>query len=279
MFAAETANAKAPKTQTNVGRAEREFILHLVQLKASRRFKATAALGRNTPVRGAQAWLKCVVVWGNVFIPPLLGATAKLLPCYGTQEGGQRILMYEAAVSTSCASTLGDAVGLPRFWLAVGTTAVLTLLGPVLWLCLAASDPAKKHVREREETVAFLVAGYEPKYRWWEVTVLFRKSAIYVVATWFPMSWAPGAHLVYLALIVATAELIHTTFQPYHSSLLDRIESQALCAALIGLLLVASLFIKWPFMPYAIYLTSCGMLCVVTAGAYLHFLFWGRFTI
>ena len=56
MFAAETANAKAPKTQTNVGRAEREFILHLVQLKASRRFKATAALGRNTPVRGRATW-------------------------------------------------------------------------------------------------------------------------------------------------------------------------------------------------------------------------------
>ena len=184
--------------------------------------------------------------------------------------------MYGAPFSTPCASTWTAAMGLPRFWATVGTAGVLMLIGPVLWLWLAAPHPAKRQMAataEREATVAFLVAGYEPRYCWWEVTVLLRKSAIYVVATWFPMSWAPGAHLTYLALIMTGAELIHGTIRPYKSPSLDRLEGQALGIASMGLLLVVALLVRWPFMPYAIYVTNCALLFILTAGAYLHFLF------
>ena len=55
-----------------------------------------------------------------------------------------RILMYEAALGTKCVSSFSDMLGLSRFWLAAGTSLLLLLLGPLLWLALAACDPTKE---------------------------------------------------------------------------------------------------------------------------------------
>ena len=160
---------------------------------------------------GPGDWLKCLVVWGNVFVPPLFGAVAKLTPCYSTQASRYRILMYEAAKNTECASTMGEMLRLPRFWIALGTGTLLLLLGPALWFYLAAEDPAKSKRDQQAQSFAFLVAGYRPLLRWWEITVLIRKVAIFVVATWFPMSFAPGAHLLYLLVVMIVAELVHVS--------------------------------------------------------------------
>ena len=219
---------------------------------------------------GTKSWLKCLVVWGNVFIPPLVGAAARLIPCYSTQEGDSGILMYEAAFGTPCASSLAEAMNLLRFWLMIGTVGVLFLIGPCLWLILAAPHP-KWPSFDHDDTIGFLVAGYAPACRWWEAMVLTRKSAIYLVAMWFPMSWAPGAHLIYLAIIVALSEVVHNTVRPYSSSHLNRLEGQALGIALICLLLVASLLVEWPFRPYTMYVISCALLTLLTTGAYLYF--------
>ncbi|CAE7039226.1 pmp10 [Symbiodinium sp. CCMP2592] len=86
---------------------------------------------------GLRSWRLCLVVWGNVFIPPLTGAAATLVPCFSTREDGRRVLMYEAAFETHCASKLIESIVLPRFWLLVGTTMLLAVIGPVLWLSLA----------------------------------------------------------------------------------------------------------------------------------------------
>ena len=221
---------------------------------------------------GIRSWRMCLVVWGNVFIPPLCGAAAKLVPCFTTQEGGQRLLMYEAAFGTLCSATAAQANVLPRIWLLVATVAVLVLIGPILWLSLAVPTLTERHGKEDDATIGFLVAGYEYRYRWWEVTVLARKAAIFVVAAWFPMSWAPGAHLVYLILIMVFAELIHGSIRPYISPRLDRLEGQALGVSCICLVLVTSLLAEWPFRPYAIYVGTCVLLFLLTAGAYLYFL-------
>ena len=41
---------------------------------------------------GKRGWLKALVVWGNVFVPPLVGAAAKLLPCFSTQASQRKII-------------------------------------------------------------------------------------------------------------------------------------------------------------------------------------------
>ncbi|CAE6952665.1 pmp10 [Symbiodinium sp. CCMP2592] len=221
---------------------------------------------------GKRGWLKALVVWGNVFVPPLVGAAAKLLPCFSTQAGGPRILMYEAAFGTPCVANFSLLLKLPRFWLAAGTSLLLLLLGPLLWLALAARDLGKELWDERRETVAFLVAGYRPTFRWWEVMVLGRKAAIFVVATLLPMSWAPGAHLVYLLGIMIVAELLHITIRPYASTLLNRLEAQMLGISSACLVLVISLLVEWPFMPYAIYVASSALFFALTIGVYMYFL-------
>ena len=142
-----------------------------------------------------------------MFVPPLFGAVARLTPCYSTQASHYRILMYEAAKNTACASTLGEMLPLPRFWAALATGTLLLLLGPVLWFYLAANRKRD----QQAESFAFLVAGYRPLLPWWEITVLIRKVAIFVVATWFPMSFAPGAHLLYLLVVMIVAELVHVS--------------------------------------------------------------------
>ena len=164
-------------------------------------------------------------------------------------------------------------LGLQRFRLAVGTASFLILIGPILWLWLAARDPALGKTPERQQTVGFLVTGYKPWLRWWEVTVLARKSAIFIVATWFPMSFAPGAHLAYLLLIVVVAELVHSTVRPYSSPFLNRLEGQALGISSVCVVLVISLLVEWPFKPYAIYVGSCAILFLLTAGVYSYFFY------
>ncbi|CAE7913449.1 pmp10, partial [Symbiodinium necroappetens] len=221
---------------------------------------------------GLRSWRLCLVVWGNVFIPPLMGAAATLVPCFSTHEGGRRFLMYEAAFETPCASKLTESMVLPRFWLAVGTTVLLAVIGPVLWLSLAMSISSMRRGVEDDRTVGFLVAGYEPGCRWWEVTVLVRKSAIYVVAACFPMSWAPEAHLVYLLLITVVAELVHCSIRPYVSPRLNRLEGQVLGVSCTNLVLVISLLSEWPYRPYSIYVGTCVLLFLLTAGTYLFFL-------
>ena len=192
---------------------------------------------------GVQGGLKALVVWGNLFVPVFAGAATKLTACFSTQEGQGRVLMYDAALGTPCASSMAELARLSRFWLALGTGVILFLLGPVLWLWLAARDP------EKDETVAFLVVGYRPTLRWWEVIVLVRKTAIFVVAAMFPMSWAPGAHVIYLLGITIVAQLLHVTIQPYANDFLNRLEAQTLGISSACLVLVISLLVEWPFRP------------------------------
>ena len=80
--------------------------------------------------------------------------------------------------------------------------------------------------------------------------VLTRKSTIVVVSTYFPLSWAPGAHLVYLLLVNILAQIFHVTVRPYESPSLNRLEAQALAVSSLCLGLVLSLLAEWPFMPY-----------------------------
>ena len=107
---------------------------------------------------------RSLVVWGNVFAPRLFGASAMLAPCVSTQESRGRILMYEAVFDTPCASSVMDAVRIPRLWLSLMTSILLLLLVPVLWLSLVTKGSAYE-----SETVGFLVGGYRSTHRWWEV--------------------------------------------------------------------------------------------------------------
>ncbi|CAE7399538.1 pmp10 [Symbiodinium necroappetens] len=206
-----------------------------------------------------------LVVWGNMFVPPLIAAAARLAK-------GPRILMYEAAFGTRCVENLWPLLNLPRFWLAAGTTLLLLLVGPVLWLMLAAKDPAKEVWDQRSETVAFLVAGYRPTLRWWEVMVLGRKAAIFAVSALLPMSLAPASHLIYLLGIVVVAELLHVTIRPHASNLWHRLEARMLGISSVCLVLVMSLLVEWPFMPYAIYVASSALFFALTSGVYIYFL-------
>ncbi|CAE7684254.1 pmp10 [Symbiodinium sp. CCMP2456] len=215
-------------------------------------------------------YVRSLVIWGNVFAPGLFGAAAMLGPCVATQDGGQRVLMYEAAFDTQCASTVLEALKLPRSWLAIFTSLLLFILGPVLWLSLANAD--LEQAEDQRQTIGYLVAGYRPTLRWWEVTVLARKAAIYVVATSFPMSWAPGTHLIYLLGIILVAELVHVTVKPYENASFNRLEAQTLGISAICLALVLSLLVEWPFMPYSCYVVGITCLLLITAGMYFFFI-------
>ena len=214
--------------------------------------------------------LRSLVIWGNVFAPGLFGAAAMLGPCVATQDGGRRVLMYEATFDTQCASTVLEVLQLPRFWLAMFTSLLLFMLGPVLWLSLA--NEGWEQAEDHRLTIGYLVAGYRPTLRWWEVTVLARKAAIYVVATSFPMSWAPGTHLIYLLGIILVAELVHVTVKPYENASFNRLEAQTLGISAICLALVLSLLVEWPFMPYSCYVVGITCLFLITGGMYFFFI-------
>ena len=100
-------------------------------------------------------FVKSIVVWGNLFIPSLVGAVANLVPCFATQKSGSRTLMYEAPLQTPCASSLAEAAKLPRLWVGAGTGAVLLFVGPLLWLYLLVGKQ-----QHDKETVGFLTTGY-----------------------------------------------------------------------------------------------------------------------
>ena len=68
------------------------------------------------------------------------------------------------------------------------------------------------------------------------------------------------------------AELLHITIRPYASPLLNRLEAQMLGISSACLVLVISLLVEWPFMPYAIYVASSALFFALTIGVYIYFL-------
>ena len=86
------------------------------------------------------------------------------------------------------------------------------------------------------------------------------------------MSWAPGAHLIYLLGIILAAELLQSTIRPYENPIFNQLEAQALGVSALCLALVLSLLVEWPFMPYAIFVTNSALLFLTTAAVYTYFI-------
>mmetsp|Transcript_70075 Transcript_70075/g.130990 ORF Transcript_70075/g.130990 Transcript_70075/m.130990 type:complete len:118 (+) Transcript_70075:1144-1497(+) len=77
------------------------------------------------------------------------------------------------------------------------------------------------------EAVSFLSAGYRSGVEWWEVIVLLRKMAIFVVAALCPLSWSTRSYIIYLLLVLVGAELLHIRVKPYVDPMLNGLEALA----------------------------------------------------
>ena len=80
----------------------------------------------------------------------------------------------------------------------------------------------------------FLFAGYEPKYGWWEMVVLFRK-ALFSLVTVFARPAGVAAQVMSAVLVLVLSLSAHIHLSPYDHDTHDHLESASLHASLITL--------------------------------------------
>ena len=170
--------------------------------------------------------LKVSIVVTNCFLPDMVAALVRFVPCIHFQTGAasSKFLMFQ--VETQCDKVLWTRVG------SVLAASILGIvLGPVYWVTVI-----KKSVqwKDRKEVLGFLTSGYKEDVSWWEATVLIRKCVVAVATTLFTVSYAPMLYLSSLLLVVGVSLAGHAYVLPYKDNLLNKVEFGTLLAAFVA---------------------------------------------
>lgn len=170
--------------------------------------------------------LKVTIVSTNCFLPDMVAALVRFVPCIHFQVFDQSKQYLQFNVETQCSQVVG-------MRLAAVFAAILlgTVLGPVYWVAVIMKS---KQWEDREEVLGFLISHYRDKVRWWEATVLIRKCALAVAVTLFSASYAPMLYLSSILLIVGLGLACHSYVLPYDDSFLNRLEFGTLMASFIA---------------------------------------------
>ena len=81
---------------------------------------------------------------------------------------------------------------------------------------------------------AFLYAGYEPEFAYWELIVLFRKS-LFVLATVFLSTTGAPAQVTVALIILIAALSANLLYEPYDHDCHDELETTSLHCSIASL--------------------------------------------
>jgi len=152
------------------------------------------------------------MVFTNSFLPSMLTACLRGLPCYHTQADSytntRHMMMYQ--VDSSCPSyeSWQFSIGL------LGATLILAI-GPGLWCALLVLAEKKWDEADSKARLGFLTGAYKDKKRWWEVVVLMRKLAFAIIVALCPQSYAMFTHLLAVLMVLVVAMAFHLKERPY----------------------------------------------------------------
>lgn len=168
--------------------------------------------------------LKVSIVSTNCFLPAMVAALVRFLPCVHFQDTGEKYMQFN--VETPCD---GNIIGM-RVAMAVAA-ALLGVMGPVYWVAIVMKS---ENWDDRDEVLGFLMGGYRNTVCWWEATVLIRKCLLAVAVTLFSASYAPILYLSSLLFIVGLSLAVHSYVKPYDEPFLNRVEFGSLMASFIA---------------------------------------------
>ncbi|CAK0879366.1 unnamed protein product [Prorocentrum cordatum] len=191
------------------------------------------------------------LVAGNQFLPSVVSAGMRALPCFHTQAASDgmaplQFMSYENHVR--CHDTYLEYIINSPYVGTCGAVLVFSYTaGPAYWLTLL---HRQQRVRQAGP-VKFLTGSYRDGYHWWEVGRLISKTMLIAsIVTASPTSYCPLQQLM-LCLIVTFAYCTWHCFNcPYTDFALNAVEAGALLTlgvtmGLSGLLAGA----KWPLTP------------------------------
>ncbi|CAE7445599.1 unnamed protein product [Symbiodinium sp. CCMP2592] len=172
--------------------------------------------------------MKPYAIFINCFLPDLLGAVVRYVPCMHFQEGDRaRFAIYD--VTSACPWELY------RYTILVAAVLLGAVVGPVLWAAVIKRSSTWQP-EERREVVGFLTSGYQEAWEWWEAGVLTRKCLLLMAASLFPMSYCPFLFLTSLLVIMGTSLTLHALAWPYCSVVLNQLELAVLTSSTIAIL-------------------------------------------
>jgi len=182
--------------------------------------------------------LTAAVTWVNVFMPALVGAAARFVPCIqiGTAEGAgpDIMMMYELHAGTPCSS-----------WVGIFFLLGILLVGPLFWTSLT-MHPELYGIGKDSDVHHFLTTAYRDGTRCWESVVLMRKLAVVALAVLCPSSCGLRVYLVLLSFVLLMALCTQITCMPYKDSYLNTLEATVLVVALACLVATTAILIPWP---------------------------------
>jgi len=177
--------------------------------------------------------LKVSIVVTNCFLPDMVAALVRYVPCIHFQEGAAKELIASSKFLMFQVTTRCDDV----LWTRVGSVLAASILGivlgPVCWVTVIKKSEWKDR-KDRKEVLGFLTSGYKEDVSWWEATVLIRKCVVAVATTLFTVSYAPMLYLSSLLLVVGVSLAGHAYVLPYKDDLLNKVEFGTLLAAFVA---------------------------------------------
>lgn len=168
--------------------------------------------------------LKVSIVSTNCFLPAMVAALVRFLPCVHFTDGGEKYMQFN--VGERCNANIAGM----RVAMAVAA-ALLGIMGPGYWVAIVRRS---ENWDDRDEVLGFLMGGYRDRVYWWEATVLIRKCLLAVAVTLFSASYAPMLYLSSLLLIVGLSLAFHSYVKPYEDIFLNRVEFGSLMASFIA---------------------------------------------
>ncbi|CAE7429325.1 unnamed protein product [Symbiodinium necroappetens] len=173
-------------------------------------------------------FIKPCLVLTNCFLPDLLGALVRFVPCIHFQLAATSFESY--AVTKECAGVAG------RYATCICTLLLGAAIGPGAWISLIHHRTSMWPRETCQHLLGFLTSGYRGEVAWWQAGVLARKCLLVMAASLFPMSYSPMLFLACVLLIMGASLTCHTLTWPYDDAFLNALEFGALVSSTLAVM-------------------------------------------
>ncbi|CAK0905578.1 unnamed protein product [Prorocentrum cordatum] len=185
----------------------------------------------------------CSLVAGNQFLPSVVSASVRALPCFHTQEavdGNGPAMLSAYDPDSACRENA------QLLWMCGLGSVCAVVAGPVYWLTLLRHQKWARHAGPTR----FLAGSYRHGFKWWEAVRLGKTMLIASVVTASPTSYCPLQQLMLCLLITGAFSLWHCSSSPYKYPVLNAAEAGSLSTLSVGMLLSGLLAGgRWPLTP------------------------------
>ena len=186
-------------------------------------------------LHNVQQKLAVTLIVGTFFLHPHLTQNVfQLLACESIQYGETRLALNLNMYCTHAppdGQTLGAIAKEFIPWLTLGLVAFfLFVVGIPLIACWKLVQHRKTmHTSATRHRYGFLYLGYEERFYWWEIWVIYRKALLYMVTVVLDHQSA-NLQMITALLIVVVIILVQLFCQPYENLFFDYLEQTGLAA-------------------------------------------------